>query len=41
LCIAANTGDVFASALSSAMTDHEDQGEGQDDDDRDCETNDG
>lgn len=34
------SGEVFASALSSAMDDHEDQGESQDDD-RDSETNDG
>ena len=39
--IDAKTGEVFASALSSAMGDHEDQGESQDDDDHDGETNDG
>ena len=38
--IDANTGEVFASALSSATDDHEDHGDGQDDD-HDGETNDG
>jgi hypothetical protein len=39
--IDAKTGEVFASALTSSMEDHEDQGESQDDDDHDGETNDG
>jgi hypothetical protein len=39
--IDAKTGEVFASALTSSMEDHEDQGESQDDDDHDVETNDG
>lgn len=44
--IDAKTGEVFASALSSSMDDHEDQGEGLDheddgDEDHDGETNDG
>lgn len=38
--IDAKTGEVFASALSSSMDDHEDQDNGQDDD-HDGETNDG
>ena len=39
--IDAKTGEVFASALSSSMDDHEDQGDGQDEEDHDGETNDG
>jgi hypothetical protein len=39
--IDAKTGEVFASALSSSMDDHEDQGDGQDEEDQDGETNDG
>ena len=39
--IDARTGEVFASALSSSMDDHEDQGDGQDEEDHDGETNDG
>ena len=39
--IDAKTGEVFASALTSSMEDHEDQGEGQNDEDHDDETNDG
>ena len=39
--IDAKTGEVFASAPSSSMDDHEDQGDGQDEEDHDGETNDG
>ena len=39
--IDAKTGEVFASALSSSMDDHEDQGDSQDEEDHDGETNDG
>lgn len=39
--IDAKTGEVFASALSSSMDDHEDQGDSQDEEDQDGETNDG
>ena len=39
--IDAKTGEVFASALSSYMDDHEDQGDGQDEEDHDGEMNDG
>lgn len=39
--IDANTGDVFASALSSSMDDHDDEGDGPDDADDDGEENDG
>ncbi|MEC3862080.1 PepSY domain-containing protein [Mesobacterium sp. TK19101] len=39
--IDANTGNVFASALSSSMDDHDDEGDGPDDEDQDGETNDG
>ena len=41
ILIDAKTGEVFASALSSSMDDHEDQGDGQDEEDQDGETNDG
>ena len=39
--IDAKTGEVFASALSSSMDDHEDQGDSQDEEGHDGETNDG
>ena len=39
--IDAKTGEVFASAKSSAMDDHEDGAQGHDSDDQDAETNDG
>lgn len=39
--IDAKTGEVFASALSSSMNDHEDQGDSQDEEGHDGETNDG
>ena len=41
MMIDANNGEVFAKALSSAMDDHQDNADEQDDDDQDGETNDG
>lgn len=41
ILIDAKTGEVFASALSSSMDDHEDQGDGQGHEGHDSEENDG
>ena len=41
MMIDANNGEVFAKALSSAMDDHQDNADEQDDEDQDGETNDG